>query len=173
MSETAINYHDPRSHEELCKLLDDPDSLGLPAHLLKAPREGLQHALTLPEGETRLLLLRLLNTDLRRIRTYRSLYADVNQLSAQLKAERPDTATLREGTQRLRAWIKLLREKLKKAGDTERAKGVDTWATSWAWFEHELYCYTDAMLAQLYKLDTDASASAPQPPDAPRVNHAP
>lgn len=160
----APNPQDPRAHEELRKLLDDPASLELPSHLLKSPQEGLQHALTLPEGETRLLLLRLLNTDLRRLRAYRAVSSEATQLREQLRAERPDTEELRRGTQLMRAWIKLLREKLKQTGDAEKAKGVDLWATSWCWFEHELYCYTDAMLDQLRKLDADASTVVRQPP---------
>lgn len=163
MSDTAEkpNPNDPRSHERLRLLLDDTEALGLGKHALSDTRVLLEHALTLPEGATREVLLRHLNMGLFGQQRRKELYESNQKLSEQLKTEKPDLAELNLLLSPFATWVKLLRDKFRQVYEVESKKGQDLWKTAWPWYEHELYCYTDAMQHQIKKIEGATRKPAP------------
>jgi hypothetical protein len=124
----------------------------------------LAHAQSLPSGEAREQLLRHLDRSLTRLKRIRDLYDSNNLLSAQLKAEKPNVSEMNYLLSALPTWVKLLRTKFSEVADQEKAKGFNLWKSAWPWYEHELYCYTDAMLSQLQKIKQVPS----KPEDTPQ-----
>lgn len=163
------DLNDIRSYPILVQLRENAESLGIPDFQLKNLRSALEYALAQPEGEVRELLLRVLHSALMDKQQRRRLSDEVSGLKEQLKAESPALAEVSESGQRLQCWTKLLRRKYEEAVEAERKKGVDVWSTAWAWYGHELYCYTDAMSHEVRKLER--SYVPPVEPEAKDAVH--
>jgi hypothetical protein len=161
-----INLNDPRSHSMVATLLDSPDSLGISKHVKDRFCKAVDAALSLPDGDGRIALLRTLSTAISDVRRRQELYAENQVLAAQLKAENPVQADLNEARSRVKAWVQSLHTKFKQCYDAEAKRGTDMWKTSWPWFEHEMHVYLPAIVREVEKAATRVSVELKPDPDA-------
>jgi len=149
-----INLNDPRSHSMVATLLDSPDSLGTSKHVKDRFCKAVEAALSVPDGEGRIALLRTLNSAISDSRRRQELFAENQLLVAQLKAENPVQAELNEVRSKVKVWVQSLHDKFKQCYDAEAKRGTDMWKTSWPWFEHEMHVYLPAIVREVEKAAT-------------------
>lgn len=162
-----IDLNDPRSHSMVAMLLNDPDSFGASQHLKSRFSKAVEAAMTVPEGDGRIALLRTLNSAISDSRRRQELFAENQVLVAQLKAENPTQAELNGVRNKVNAWVRTLHEKFKQCYDTEAKRGTDMWKTSWPWFEHEMHVYLPAIVREVEQAATRVPVEIiPDPADA-------
>jgi len=139
--------NDPRSHYMLRHWQDDPKAY---EHVHERVRKNLEAslaiAMSLPEGEARIMLLSTLNTAIADARRRQELQEDNRILREQLTATRPEVAQLTEVARTIKSYGKMLQDKFKQVYDMEAKRGTDMWQTGWPWYEHELYVYIPGLV---------------------------
>ena len=141
--DAAENYY------RLDELLDGRLDKTLNSFVRKKYLRALEVALTLEPGPGRQAMLLALSAGVSsQVRNHELLDAN-EQLTELLRRDKPELAELDALSHKVQAYLGIIHKKFDQAWDADKKSGHDMGKTAFAWFEHEMICFTDAIRATL------------------------